>query len=82
MITSGNDRLIEYLTKPVVEEVPKGWKTAKQLSAELGRSPARVLVHLKEGIEAGLVKKRYFKIKTGETSREVMHFFIETKKRK
>lgn len=82
MLNSGPEDLLRYLTEPVEEEIPEGWKTASQMAKELGRSHCRVMIALKEGIEKGLVETRMFKVRLNTMSRPVQHFRILQKKKR
>jgi hypothetical protein len=62
------------------EEVPKGWKTAKEYAKEWNvcYSTARTLLH--NGAENGVMEAQSFRIRMGNIIRRVQHYRPKDKK--
>jgi len=74
MIESGSAKLLRLLREPVVTEIPKGWKTTKQLCAETGMSSPMILKLLRDA----KVPVRKFKIPVSDgILKPVPHYFIK-----
>jgi len=58
------------------DEVPEGWKTVREISAETGLSESHTWKQLRQLHEQGKIERRRFKICTGTTIRPVPHYSI------
>lgn len=66
--------LAHALKENGVERVPKGWKTAREISRECGKSLARTSEILRDSALAGLTEVRTFRIRTGGKVYPVPHY--------
>lgn len=66
--------LAEALRNGGIDTVPEGWQTAQQYAAEARLSLQRCHAILQQGINAGMVETKKFRIKTGERVYPVPHY--------
>jgi hypothetical protein len=63
------------LASPVIlDEVPPGWFTARQLAKKLGKSDARTGHMLGQAVQDGRAERQSFRITTGSVTRPVPHY--------
>ena len=75
MITSGSSRLMDAYYKACdSEEVPKEWKTTKQLADQEKKSPSRMIAIARLLREKGVLECKEFRIMTGKSIRPVPHY--------
>ncbi len=56
------------------EAVPKGWKTASEVAAELGMCEEMGKVKCKQLVAAGLAERKEFRVKWGNMVRPRPHY--------
>jgi predicted transcriptional regulator len=66
-------RLAEAL-QAKVDEVPAEWRTAEQIAREAGKAPQTACRYLREGMRAGLIESRTFRIHSGARIYPVPHY--------
>lgn len=70
--------IASHLAKGSLDEVPDGWKTSKQWSADGQKSTAQTGVLLENGVKAGVVEKQMFRIMMdGGSTRKVAHYRVK-----
>jgi predicted transcriptional regulator len=57
-----------------VDEVPKGWKTARQIAEETHLSHQRVRGLIYEGVRSGKIQTRTFRVKTSTKVYPIPHY--------
>jgi hypothetical protein len=60
------------------EAVPPGWKTAEQISRDIGLRRAQTSARLRAAIAANRAEVRHFRIESGSVTRPVPHYRILT----
>jgi len=66
--------LVRALEDGGIEEVPAGWRTARDIAEESGKSLARASEILRDAVERGLVEVKVFRIRTGGKVYPVPHY--------
>lgn len=74
MIESGGQRLLRLLEQPVLDTVPKGWKTQAEICKEIGMSESQTGKMLRAAVKEGLMEVRMFRINLGVVIRPVAHY--------
>jgi len=67
-------RIAAALTAQAAPDVPEGWFTTREIAEALGRSLPRANHYLREGLAAGQVHKKSFRIMTGRGIIPVPHY--------
>lgn len=68
--------ILSKAARRVADEVPPGFKTAEEISAETGKSATQVRRYVKKAAKLGLVEVRKFSIPTGFKNYPVPHYRI------
>lgn len=58
----------------IVDKVPPGWLTVKELSAKLGKAPSTIGSLTARSVEAGRVERKSFRIRIGSAVRATPHY--------
>lgn len=56
------------------DEVPEGWLNARQIGAKINRSRETAARHARLGVDAGRLKMRKFRIKSGDRILPIPHY--------
>jgi hypothetical protein len=64
-------------TTQTPDVVPPGWKTVKQLAAQLGRAETSVARMLRTSAEQGLVEVQSFSVVTGQRRYPTPHYRLK-----
>lgn len=72
-------RLREAVTGKA-ETVPNGWRTAIQLSKEIGKSSSHTGKLIQSGLKAGVLERRIFRIQTDQRGVFPTWHYKETKR--
>jgi hypothetical protein len=67
-------KAIEKVLLLQIDQVPKEWKTAKQIGHEMQRGPSSTRAMLARLIEAKKVEVKKFRIQIGDRLLEVPHY--------
>lgn len=59
-------RLIRNAVGNKPETVPPGWRTARDLAEQWGIQIGQTLKHLREGMAAGVIEFRKFRVENGQ----------------
>lgn len=69
--------LENQLRQKSVDQVPKGFKTSRQLSEEWGISMDRTTHKVGEFVAAGLMERKVFRVAVGQVCRPVPHYAVK-----
>jgi hypothetical protein len=64
-------------TPKIVDEVPPGWHTAKQIAAELGKATPTVGALLCRAVADGRAERKTFRITAGQVTRPIPHYKLK-----
>jgi len=67
-------KLRDLMNDKKVDKVPEGFQTAKEIGEQWDLGEARTSSLLREGVQAGILEKKHFRIKAGTMLRSVSHY--------